>query len=554
MTDWEKLAVVIAVALSLLVVVSVMLMLTGRVAVHRDESASKPPVDAASTATTPITTSTFRTPMPPSPSPSHASTLSAAALPNPRIAFVTTCKNRAQHLKETLPRNLADNLAYPNCIFVVLDYGSRDDLAEFMRSPSLAPHYAANRLAYYHYPTTTSFQIGHAKNMAHRCGILESADILVNLDADNFTGPDFASYIAEQFASQPSRFLFTEMIPGVLTRGVNGRIIITRHQFLNAGGYDEKFKTWANDDKDFHARLMRLGYKPQSIDQRYLLAIAHTDKMRFKEYPHAADINFYDHKIAIEESDVTIANFGRIGCGIVYRNLFLDQDNVTATDSYGKSVLPTLDEIRQSKAIRIDPLPTRIFGIGMHKTATTSLHRAMAILGFDSAHWLSAHWAKAIWTEMKVWGRSSTLERSYHLCDLPIPMLFREIDQAYPGSKFILTLLDEEVWVTAAEIHWSRRNKWRAAWDTDPFTHKVHQELYGQRTFNREVFLARYRRHNAEVLAYFANRPDDLLVMRMSEGAGWQALCGFVGQPVPEVDYPHANPNGDMWMKKDWTV
>ena len=40
--------------------------------------------------------------------------------------------------------------------------------------------------------------MAHAKNMAHRLGIIEGADILCNLDADNFTGPGFASYIAEQ--------------------------------------------------------------------------------------------------------------------------------------------------------------------------------------------------------------------------------------------------------------------------------------------------------------------------------------------------------------------
>ena len=45
-----------------------------------------------------------------------------------RIAFVTTCKGRVQHLRETLLRNINDNLDYPNCVFVVLSYGDRDGL------------------------------------------------------------------------------------------------------------------------------------------------------------------------------------------------------------------------------------------------------------------------------------------------------------------------------------------------------------------------------------------------------------------------------------------
>jgi hypothetical protein len=297
-------------------------------------------------------------------------------------------------------------------------------------------------------------------------------------------------------------------------------LVCTRHQFLNAGGYDEKFSEWSHDDKDFNMRLRRLGYNGVQIHPRYLDAVRHTDKMRFKEYPHRL-VESYDEPMDwLMSSDTTIVNYGNIGCGTVYRNFGQD-------------------------SIELKPLPTRIFGIGMHKTATTSLHLAMKLLNFDSAHWRSAHWAKAIWLEMQQWGRSNTLERSYHLCDLPIPILFRELDKAYPGSKFILTTLAEATWVKAAEVHWSSKNRFRAAWDTDPFSHQIHQAIYGQRNFDREVFLARYRRHNQEVLEYFQDRSQDLLQMNMSAGAGWPELCKFVGRPVPDVPYPHGNPNGE---------
>jgi Sulfotransferase domain len=81
----------------------------------------------------------------------------------------------------------------------------------------------------------------------------------------------------------------------------------------------------------------------------------------------------------------------------------------------------------------------------------------------------------------------------------------------------------------------------RLLWDVYPFTNKVHTALYGRPDFDADVFLARYRRHNQEVLAYFKNRPQDLLVMDMSAGAGWPELCGFLGLPIPAIDYPKAN-------------
>jgi hypothetical protein len=134
---------------------------------------------------------------------------------------------------------------------------------------------------------------------------------------------------------------------------------------------------------------------------------------------------------------------------------------------------------------------------------------------------------------------SPTLERSYALCDLPIPILFRELDAAYPGSKFILTTRNEDRWLTSVKNHWDPdRNKFRAGWDSDPFTHKVHKLLYGQKGFNADLFRARFRRHNAEVLAHFKNRPDDLLVMDMDEGAGWPQLCAFLKRAIPSVPYP----------------
>ena len=201
-------------------------------------------------------------------------------------------------------------------------------------------------------------------------------------------------------------------------------------------------------------------------------------------------------------------------------------------------VVRNLDET----PVCLDRVPTRIFGIGMHKTATTSLHAAFGILGIDSAHWNDAHWAKAIWCEMNSLGRSETLEKHYALCDLPIPLLYEKLDKAYSGSKFILTVRDEKKWLDSARRHWSREhNKFRASWDTDPFTHTVHRALYGRKQFDAEIFLARYRQHNAEVLEYFRYRTNDLFVMDM-EDPSWEGLCKFLGRPVPNVPYPSRKP------------
>lgn len=465
---------------------------------------------------------------------------------SPSIVFCTTNKGRVPHLKETLPLNLKDNTDYENCKFVVVDYCDPGPLREYLQRAHAAD-IESGRLVVYKYPgerDETSgiyrdhgFKMAHAKNMAHRCGILEGADILVNLDADGYTGPGFAQYIADQFNEHGKDILLQAMwnrwveIDGTeqwltqepdgsygppVPKGSNGRMVVTTSAFLKAGGYNEKYDTWGPDDKDFNIRLRRLGYTPRPIARQHLQTILHNDKVRFKDYPQAAGNKSYEFKIGVHDSDETIANFGKVGTGTVFRNYSGD-------------------------AIELDPIPTRIFGIGMHKTATTSLSRALKILGFDSAHWKDAHWAKAIWKQMNERQKSLTLEKHYALSDLPIPLLYKELDRSYPGSKFILTIRDEQRWLKSVRNHWdAEKNPFRYQWDDDPFTHRVHQALYGRREFDAEIFLARYRRHNNEVRSWFKDRPGDLLVMDMDRGAGWPELCGFVERPEPEVIYPFA--------------
>jgi hypothetical protein len=125
--------------------------------------------------------------------------------------------------------------------------------------------------------------------------------------------------------------------------------------------------------------------------------------------------------------------------------------------------------------------------------------------------------------------------------DLPIPLLFRELDKGYPGSKFILTTRRPQAWLESVRRHWSHEyNPHRAQWGTDPFTHRAHRILYGQKGFDAERFLKRYQQHNLEVKAYFASRPNDLLILDMEDKASlWHRLCDFLGCLAPNVPYPN---------------
>ena len=435
-----------------------------------------------------------------------------------KIAMCITCRGRTPHLRRTLENNIRDNPG-PNAVFVLLDYGSEDGTAEFIRD-QFSSSLSSGKLVYYRNNEPTKFKMAHAKNMAHRLGMREGADVLVNLDADNLTGPGFADYVERVFEStalDPQEvFLWSRMIKGVMQRGINGRIAVSRNAFLISGGYDEKYETYSPDDKDFNFRLRRLGFCAQEIDPCYLIALKHTDRIRFREYPEARDYTAAAASVGTIHNNGRVVNDGVIGCGTVYRNFD-----------------PT--------PIILATLPTRIFGIGMHKTATRSLCSALTILGFKTGHWENPYWAKMLWTEIKELGRSTVLERFYAVCDMPVDQLYRELDGAYPNSRFILTLRNEAEWVESARNHFNPQlNPWAKTWDGDPFSHRMHHRIYGRKTFHGDTFLAAYRRHNAEVIEYFKSRPGELLVMDMSRGDGWNKLCPFLGVAIPSVAYPIA--------------
>ena len=156
-----------------------------------------------------------------------------------KISLCTTCMGRAHHLKQTLPRNLADSVDWsrPDAVeFVVLDYSSPDDLAEWITTdPELRPYLEAGILKFARSEGHTSFRHSHAKNMAHA---LATGDYVCNVDADNFLGFGFVHYLRAVFRRRPNAIVATNRLDTRLNLGVHkgsmGRIAMSRANFAPA--------------------------------------------------------------------------------------------------------------------------------------------------------------------------------------------------------------------------------------------------------------------------------------------------------------------------------
>lgn len=178
---------------------------------------------------------------------------------------------------------------------------------------------------------------------------------------------------------------------------------------------------------------------------------------------------------------------------------------------------------------------TKIFGIGWARTGTTTLGTCFQILGYNhQSQDLSLVEDLASGNLARIMALAATKETFE---DWPWIILYQQLDQAFPGSRFILTQRQPEKWLR------SYQNMRATQPDASAELDATRRILYGLPFPNvtEGQLLERYERHNAEVQRYFHDRPGDLLVIDWEAGGGWHELCQFLGKPTPSVPFPHAN-------------
>lgn len=181
----------------------------------------------------------------------------------------------------------------------------------------------------------------------------------------------------------------------------------------------------------------------------------------------------------------------------------------------------------------------KIFGIGLNKTGTTSLHQAFGTLNIRSFHYSAK--LKEIIRYEKASGMPilSSLSNYKAFLDHPIETHFIELDQQYPGSKFILTIRDLHSWLESRKKHVTRNQQ-------DPNYKGNWLEI------DINAWVRQWKKHHKAVREYFVNRKNDLIVMNIIEGDGWEKLCPFLGLTVPRKKFPHINSADQQKWAKKW--
>ncbi|MEM9302993.1 MAG: sulfotransferase [Pseudomonadota bacterium] len=173
-----------------------------------------------------------------------------------------------------------------------------------------------------------------------------------------------------------------------------------------------------------------------------------------------------------------------------------------------------------------------VLHIGMNRSGSTSLAAALRILGFRvGRHEVDGTRISDIAESNRAAGRPPLAEldeRFDAFVNFAPYRWFEELDDHYPGSRFILTDRRLTDWLASRERK-VRLNQENPDYDRD-FNVVDHEAWTALRA---DVY--------ARVEHRFAGREDDLLVMNIPAGDGWENLCGFLDCPVPEIPFPHEN-------------
>lgn len=172
----------------------------------------------------------------------------------------------------------------------------------------------------------------------------------------------------------------------------------------------------------------------------------------------------------------------------------------------------------------------KIFGVGLGRTGTVSLARAMRVLGYNVKH------------------NPSNIEtvKDYDFCnDIFIAARYKFFDYIFPHAKFILTIRDVDSWVESSRQYAARKDTITNGRPDISLDRAENRFLvYGITHFDEGVFREVFLEFNREIVKHFQGREHKLLVMDIRNGDGWEILCPFLGKSVPDHPFPHGHKAG----------
>jgi glycosyltransferase involved in cell wall biosynthesis len=180
------------------------------------------------------------------------------------ITFVTTCRGRLDHLRETLPTLVRQ----PDAAVVVVDYSCPDASGDWVEANF--PQVEVVRSA-----GNPRFELARARNLG---AARVRSPWVCFIDVDTRVGPAFGARLKPLLA--PGYFYCADP----RTPDTWGTTVCSVEDFLDIGGYDEVIQGWGKDDEDFYARLVMAGVRYSGFPGDTIEAVKHSDTERVAHY------------------------------------------------------------------------------------------------------------------------------------------------------------------------------------------------------------------------------------------------------------------------------
>ncbi len=180
---------------------------------------------------------------------------------------------------------------------------------------------------------------------------------------------------------------------------------------------------------------------------------------------------------------------------------------------------------------------------------------ALERLGYNKTHHMVEVLMPKDQTQLNYWdavGRGETVDwhavfEGYEACvDFPSSLYWRELAEAFPEAKVVLTVREFEGWYKSASNTIYKVSKSAPSWARlIPKPRKIfrmaHNIIWGGKFGDKFEDKAHTQKvfedHIAEVKAGLP--PERLLVFQVKEG--WEPLCAFLDVPVPDEPFPRLN-------------
>lgn len=189
----------------------------------------------------------------------------------------------------------------------------------------------------------------------------------------------------------------------------------------------------------------------------------------------------------------------------------------------------------------------KVFEIGVAKTGTTSLGRAYEILGFKHKaedpdlylKFINNYDYEILFEVIDKY--DAFQDGPWHNKDVD----YKILDKKYPNSKFIILERDDESWIRSNEKFYSP--KYHKDWENWEYSFLIDNRWVTQRESVIEEKLNYKKSKYLEIKEYFKDRQNDLLIMNICDGQGWEVLCPFLGKEIPNVPFPKLNVYGENY-------